>query len=167
MEMLMDRSDFSSIYSEHREMVWKLVSKYVFQQSDKEDLFQEVFLNVYRSLNGFREDSAVGTWIFRIAVNTSINYVKNQQRRRKLQEVFQGFRHLWSYEPAVVTGGDPMFEPLKKLNPRQRMILLLAEVEERKLEDIAKAMNISVGTVKSNLYRAKETIKKEVKRNGI
>lgn len=162
----MDRSDFSSVYSHNKEMVWKLVSKYVFQQSDKEDLFQEVFLNVYRSLKGFREDSAVGTWIFRIAVNTSINYAKKQQHRRKLQEVFQGFRHFWSDEPVAVTGGDPMFEPLKKLNPRQRMILLLAEVEERKLEDIAKALNISIGTVKSNLFRAKEILKKEVKRNG-
>ena len=56
--------------------------------------------------------------------------------------------------------------PLAKLNPQQRMVLLLAEVEEKPLEEIAQTMGIPVGTVKSNLHRAKEIIKKEVRKDG-
>jgi len=57
-------------------------------------------------------------------------------------------------------------KPLKKLNPQQRMVLLLAEVEEKKLEEIAEIMKIPIGTVKSTLHRAREIIKKEVRENG-
>jgi RNA polymerase sigma-70 factor (ECF subfamily) len=161
----MGQLDFSTIYNEHKELVWRLVGKYVAKQHDREDLFQEVFLRVHQALPRFRGDSAPGTWIYRITVNTAINYVKKQQRYRLLTDLLAGLR----FEESIPTSdveATSLLKPLEKLNPQQRTILLLADVEEKKLEEIAQTLNLPLGTVKSNLHRAREIIKKEVKKNG-
>ncbi|MCX5725642.1 MAG: sigma-70 family RNA polymerase sigma factor [Candidatus Saganbacteria bacterium] len=159
----MDQFEFPKIYSDHKEMVWRLTSRYVSRDADKEDLFQEIFLKVHKALPGFRGDSGIGTWIFRIAVNTSINYSKKQRRGKKILEVFMMFRQEEAVEGKIPD--DSLFGPLNKLNSQQRMILLLSDVEENKLEEIANTLNIPLGTVKSNLHRAREIVKKELKQN--
>jgi len=155
--------EFDQVYRDTKELVWKLVSRYVFTREDREDLFQEIFLNIYSALPKFRGDSRVNTWLYRIAVNCSINYVKKQGRIRRLLRILEGLRLIEESPPAEI---DEVSVPLAKLNPQQRMVLLLAEVEEKPLEEIAQTMGIPVGTVKSNLHRAKEIIKKEVRKDG-
>ncbi|HVN67950.1 MAG TPA: sigma-70 family RNA polymerase sigma factor [Candidatus Sulfotelmatobacter sp.] len=159
----MPTPEFASIYEEHKEKVWRIVSRYVFSREDREDLFQEVFLAVHRALPGFRGESKIETWLFRLATNTSINYVNKQSRIRRLKELLSGLRLIEVAEPAEP--GD-LSGPLKKLNPRQRLVLVMAEVEEFTLEEIAAQTGLPVGTVKSNLHRAKEIVKKEVVDNG-
>ena len=161
----MDKLDFSKVYSESKTNVWNLVSKFVFTQQDREDLFQEVFINIHKGLKGFREDSALTTWIYRVASNTAINHVNKKNRYKSLINLLHLQRHVEAepqYDPADLED----LQPLKKLNPRQRMILILADVEEKKLEEIAAIMGIPSGTVKSNLFRAREIIRKEVVKNG-
>ena len=155
--------EFDQVYRDTKELVWKLVSRYVFTREDREDLFQEIFLNIYSALPKFRGDSRVNTWLYRIAVNCSINYVKKQGRIRRLLRILEGLRLIEESPPAEIA---EVSVPLAKLNPQQRMVLLLAEVEEKPLEEIAQTMGIPVGTVKSNLHRAKEIIKKEVRKDG-
>jgi len=160
-------SDFSKIYSDHREMVWKLVSRYVSGQHDREDLFQEVFVRVHKALPKFRGDSGIGSWIYRIAVNTSLNHLRKMKLRKGLSEAL-GMLALTGHQedfPAE-QDGSALLRPLEKLNPRQRMILILSDVEERKLSEIAEMLNMSVGTVKSSLHRAREIVRKEVEKNG-
>ena len=157
--------DFSTIYNEQKENVWRLVSRYVARQQDREDLFQEVFLKVHQALPRFRGDSAPGTWLYRITVNTAINYVKKQQRYKLLTDLLAKLR----FEESIPTSdveATSLLKPLEKLNPQQRTILLLADVEEKKLEEIAQLLGLPLGTVKSNLHRAREIVKKEVKKNG-
>ena len=163
----MDQADFLNIYSDHKEMVWKLVSRYVSEKTDREDLFQEVFLNIYKALKKFRGDSALGTWIYRITVNASINRLRKQRRYKKLQDVLKGFRIAECVEERASEISDgSLLKPLERLNPQQRMILLLSDVEEKELAEIAGMLNIPIGTVKSNLHRAREIIQKEVMKNG-
>lgn len=157
--------DFSTVYSEYQETVWRLVAKYLAKQQDREDLFQEVFLKVHQALPRFRGESAPGTWIYRITVNTAINYVKKQQRYRLLTNLLAGLKFEESIETSDVEA-TTLLKPLEKLNPRQRSILLLADVEEIKLDEIAQIFNLPLGTVKSNLHRARELVKKEVEKNG-
>ncbi|MDD5382838.1 MAG: sigma-70 family RNA polymerase sigma factor [Candidatus Margulisbacteria bacterium] len=161
----MKQYEFNEVYEACKDMVWKLVSRYVFSREDREDLFQEVFLNVHRALPRFRGEAKVGTWVFSIAVNVSINYIKKQKRYRWLTDMLGAFRII---EPEAVEAATDVGElkPLAKLSARQRMILLLAEVEEMKLGKVAQLMKMPVGTVKSNLHRAREIIKKEVRENG-
>lgn len=153
--------DFQSVYDEHKGNVWKLVSRYVFTREDREDLFQEVFINVHKALPRFRGESAVGTWLYRIAVNSAVNQLKKRDRHKKVIEVLSGLRIIESAEPGP-DEGNSLERPLSKLNPRQRMIVTLSDIEEKKLEEIAGIMSLPLGTVKSTLHRAREILRKEL-----
>lgn len=161
----MTELDFGKIYADSKNNVWKLVSRYVFLREDREDLFQEIYLSVHKALPRFRGEASINTWIYRIAVNTAVNYSKRQNRYKWVKKMLGSLRVIEEDVREAATDVQAL-KPLEKLNPRQRMILLLADVEEKKLDEIAKTMNIPVGTVKSNLHRAREIIKKEVSENG-
>jgi RNA polymerase sigma-70 factor (ECF subfamily) len=161
----MTKFDFAQVYADSKAGVWRLVSKYVFSREDREDLFQEIFLKVHRALPRFRGEAALNTWIYRIAVNTALNYLNRQNRFRWAKQMLSNLRMVEEDTPEIATDLEEL-KPLKKLNPQQRMVLLLAEVEEKKLEEIAEIMKIPIGTVKSTLHRAREIIKKEVRENG-
>ena len=152
-------SEFTLIYENHKEMVWRLISRYVFNREDREDLFQEVFLNVHAALPKFRGEAKMETWLYRITVNTAINYVKMQNRSRKLQQILANLKIIEECPPPEI---DDLSAPLAKLNPTQRVVLLLSDIEDRPLEEIASITGMPLGTVKSNLHRSREIIKKEV-----
>ena len=161
----MAQFDFTKIYADHKENVWKLISRYAASQHDREDLFQEVFLKIYKALPRFRGEAKLDTWIYRITVNASLNHLKKRKRYAALKDLLSKLRFLEEKEEDQDRAKEKLSKPLGKLNPLQRMILILAEVEEKKLEEIAKTLNIPVGTVKSNLHRAREIIRKELKEN--
>jgi RNA polymerase sigma-70 factor, ECF subfamily len=159
--MYMAQLDFESVYAEHKGNVWKLVSRYVFSREDREDLFQEVFLNVHKALPRFRGESSVGTWLYRITANSAVNYLKQRDRHRQVVKVLSSLRIIDTEEPPV-TSETALEKPLARLNPRQRMIVVLADVEEKKLDEISELMGLPLGTVKSTLHRAREILKKEL-----
>jgi len=166
MVIAMAQYDFSQVYAAHKEMVWKLVSRYVFSQQDREDLFQEVFLKIHQGLNRFEGRSGIQTWIFRITANTALNFLKKQKRYGGLKDILSRFRFIEEKdEDKDHDEGKELSKLLGKLNPQQRMILIMADVEERKLEEIAQTLDLPVGTVKSNLHRAREIVKKEMNKN--
>jgi RNA polymerase sigma-70 factor (ECF subfamily) len=166
MELVMALPEYSKVYSDNKEMVWRLISRYVTSHSDKEDLFQEIMLNIHRALKGFRGESALETWIYRISVNTAISFLKKQERHKKLVEVLKRFSFAEAAGEPNVGEEDKVLLPLEKLNAQQRMILLMSDVEEKKIEEIASVLKLPVGTVKSNLFRAREILRKEVEKNG-
>jgi len=157
----MVKIDFNQVYTDHKEFVWRLVSKYANSKQDREDLFQEVFLKIHRALPGFRGQAAMQTWIYRITANTSLSFLKKQNTYKKLREVLVNFRFVEKTEVAQDVD-DSIWQPLNKLNPQQRIILVMSDVEEKKLEEIADSLKIPVGTVKSNLHRAREIVKKDL-----
>jgi RNA polymerase sigma-70 factor (ECF subfamily) len=162
----MEKPKFPEVYENNKNLVWKIVSRFVFTKEDREDLFQEIFLKIHKALPRFRGDSSVKTWIYKISVTTSINHIKKQERTAWLKKIFENFRPTKAQEVISMENELEELKPLKKLNPDQRMILILSDVEELKLEEIAKIMAMPVGTVKSNLHRAREIVKKEVIKNG-
>ena len=157
----MVKYDFAQVYSDHKERVWKLICRYAFSPPDREDLFQEVFLKIHRALPRFRGESKLETWIYRLTVNTAIDHLKKQRRYERLKGVLEGFGLVRPEAPKPEEGGE-VWKPLEKLNPRQRAILIMADVEEKKLEEIARTLQVPLGTVKSNLNRAREIVKKEL-----
>ncbi|MBU0572935.1 MAG: sigma-70 family RNA polymerase sigma factor [Candidatus Margulisbacteria bacterium] len=156
---------FSQIYDEQKSMVWGLVSRYVPLKQDREDLYQEVFLKVFRSLKHFRGEASVKTWVYRITVNTSLSYLKKKKRNEALMSALSVF-NVFSADDKQIELDEDVFKPLGKLNPRQRMVLILADIEDQSLDNIADMLNVPVGTVKSNLHRAREIVKKELEKNG-
>jgi RNA polymerase sigma-70 factor (ECF subfamily) len=162
----MSKSDFIEIYNQYKGLVWRLVSKYVAGQQDREDIFQEVFLKVHKALPKFRGQSSLETWIFRIAVNTAIDHIKKQKRYKLLTDFLAHLRVEEGIVTEEVEATNVLLKPLEKLNPQQRTIMILADIEERKLEEIGQMLDLPVGTVKSNLFRAREIIRKELRNNG-
>jgi len=155
--------DFSEVYKDYQQKVWNLISKYIYKFEDRQDLFQEIFVKIFKNLKKFRGESNLSTWIFKIAVNESINFSKKKKRQLFLENLLKGAGIFRSHEEEKHVEEDiKLWEPLKVLNEKQKIILIMAEVEEINLSDIAKILNISVGTVKSNLFRAKELLKKEL-----
>ena len=118
-------------------------------------------MNVHRALPGFRGESSLSTLLYRISANTAINHLKKRDRHRQVVNVLANLRIIETEEPTAVET-SLLEEPLKKLNPRQRMVLVLADAEEKKLEDISAIMKMPLGTVKSTLSRAREIVKKEL-----
>lgn len=161
----MEQLDFNLVYEQHKQLVWRLVARFMKTREDREDLFQEIFIRVYRALPKFREDSKLETWLYRITTNTAINYVNKQKRLRQVKEILAKMRIIDSYEEEEQEEGS-LLKPLEKLNPKQKMVLLLAEVEEQPLAQIAENMNIPIGTVKSNLARAKEIVRQSLEKEA-
>jgi RNA polymerase sigma-70 factor (ECF subfamily) len=161
--MIKEADHFSQLYQQYKEQVWRWVSRYV-PAADREDLFQEVFLRVHRALGGFRGEAAFSTWLYRLTANTALNYLKKQQRYQLLKEALAALKIEPFHQEEKKEEGLAEI-PLTKLNPKQKMILVMFDVEERSLEEIAHLLKLPLGTVKSNLHRAREIIKKELRTN--
>lgn len=159
----MTRLDFDQIYEDQKQKVWKLAARFVNSRPDQEDLFQEIFLKINKALPKFRGEASLNTWIFRLAVNTALNFIKKQKRYRALKDLLSWFRP--EEMPGTRIPEEQISLPLDKLSPQQRMILMLSDVEELKLEEISRLLGLPVGTVKSNLHRSREIIKKELMKN--
>ena len=159
--------DFSEVYEKYKGKIWGLISKYAPARHDREDLFQEIFLKVHKSLDRFRGDSDIGTWLFRIAVNEAINFGRKKSRIVKIEQIIEKLSIFKkAQEPVEIEEDIRQWAPLKALNNRQKLTLIMAEVEEMKISDIAKYLKISEGTVKSNLFRAKGILRKELEKGG-
>ena len=157
----MAQYDFKEIYDAHKAAIWRLVARYVRARHDREDLFQEIFWRVHRALPKFRGEAQVNTWVYRIAVNTALTFLKRQKRYAFIQNAFSQLRWDKHTEP-VESESDTLAKPLERLNPRQRMILVLSDIEDKSLVEIARLMSLPLGTVKSTLHRAREIVKKEI-----
>jgi RNA polymerase sigma-70 factor (ECF subfamily) len=150
-------------------LAWRLLDN----PADAGDVVQEVFLKVFRNVDNFRGDSSLRTWIYRIAVNESHNKRRWLFRHRKgetaIDDVFPGEEHR---ETPLVDAGETPFdftvnreaqllfeEGLASISPAFREALVLREIEEMSYEDIARVLDISMGTVKSRIVRGRDALR--------
>lgn len=165
---------FEQIYKECSGFVYNVVYRVVHHYDDAKEVTQEVFIAVYKKLSSFEFKSSLKTWIYRIAVNTAINYAKKRSKEsnRTVELNEQTHQSSLSY-----SGSDSMTNEQKEasvahlldqLNPDQRACLVLRSVEGLSYEEIAQSLNINVNTVRSRLKRAREKLlafKNEVIKN--
>jgi RNA polymerase sigma-70 factor, ECF subfamily len=172
-----DAEAFARLVGLHESMVYNLSARLLGDAEEARDLSQDVFLQVYRTLGGFQGRSTLKTWIYRIVVNQA----RNRQRwwRRRRRERCCPIEDMTAADHARASAGRPDAEaPFERLargeQARQiqsalltlsfdhRAILLLREVEELDGFEIAAALNIPAGTVKSRLARARESLRRAV-----
>jgi RNA polymerase sigma-70 factor (ECF subfamily) len=141
---------------------------YVRDPSCAEDAVQEVFLKVFRSLERWRGDSAFSTWLYRMTANHCLDVL----RRRKVIAFHPIEGALDPADPADRTGrggeflGPLVEKALSGLPGAQKACLLMREMEELSYEEIAKTLGMQLGTVKSNIHRAKSTLKVRLEKSG-
>ncbi len=167
-----EKGAFDLLVRKYQHKIFALVSRFVRNPQEAEDVAQEAFLKAYRALPNFRGESAFYTWLYRIAVNTAKNHLVAQSRQVVLADVdsedaeqFAGADGLREYDtPEGLLLGRELAEhidaALSALPEDLRMAVTLREFEGLSYDEIAQAMDCPVGTVRSRIFRAREAIGK-------
>jgi len=170
-----DKTAFNLLVVKYQHRVLKLVSRFVNDAAEAEDVAQEAFIKAYRALPSFRGESAFYTWLYRIAINTAKNALVSNRRRPvdfdlDLQDPDQYERQARLKE-ADTPEGVLLTEEIRQVVERAmeqlpedlRTAIVLRELEGLSYEEIAEAMDCPVGTVRSRIFRAREAIDKKLK----
>ena len=170
-----EKAAFDLLVRKYQHRVLKLVSRFVSDAAEAEDVAQEAFLKAYRALASFRGDSAFYTWLYRIAINTAKNALVSNRRRPvdfdlDLQDPEQYDRHARLKEGDTPEGvllteeiRNVVERAMEQLPEDLRTAIILRELEGLSYEEIAEAMDCPVGTVRSRIFRAREAIDRKLK----
>jgi len=169
-----DQAAFEQLVVAYQDRVFRLCCRLAGNSIDAQDLAQEVFVRAYRSLRKFRQEADFGTYLHRIAVNLWLNSRKRNHGELQLDnpittpkgEVLRQVATDSRQHPErVVEDGEfrgLVRDALGGLSKEHRVVLILREMEALSYEEIAAALNVAPGTVKSRLSRAREALKKAV-----
>lgn len=172
-----DKQAFDLLVLKYQHRIIKLVSRYIRDPSDAMDVAQDAFLKAYRALPNFRGESAFYTWLYRIAINTAKNYLVMQSRHLLETEVtpeseegeqfeFESTLKEYSTPENMVLTDEiqaTIVAAIDDLPDDLRTAILLREVEGLSYEEIANVMGCPVGTVRSRIFRARESVDNRLK----
>jgi RNA polymerase sigma-70 factor (ECF subfamily) len=169
-----DRRAFDLLFSRYQHKIYGLVSRFVRDAQDIDDVVQEAFIKAYRALPRFRGDSAFYTWLYRIAINTAKNYLVARGRRPPTADID-------AEDAEFMDGGDFLRESenpenqlsrdelakaiddaIRSLPDDLRSAVTLREFDGLTYEQIAEIMECPVGTVRSRIFRAREAIDQRI-----
>ncbi len=166
-----DKHAFELLVSKYQRKLARLLSRFIRDSTEVEDVTQEAFIKAYRALPTFRGDSAFYTWLYRIGINTAKNYLVAMGRRAPTttdidSEEAEGFedgdqlRDLNTPENELASRqiAETVNQTLAELPDELRTAITLREIEGLSYEDIANIMNCPIGTVRSRIFRAREAI---------
>ncbi len=170
-----DKRAFDLLVMKYQYKVHAIVSRYIKDFDEVNDVVQEAFIKAYRALAKFRGESAFYTWLYRIAVNTAKNYLVAKNRRPPASDVdaeeadfYEGSERLRDidspenllYRDELETAVD---QAIKNLPEDLRTAVTLREFEGLSYEEIAEVMDCPVGTVRSRIFRAREAIDEKIR----
>jgi RNA polymerase sigma-70 factor (ECF subfamily) len=164
-----DRAAFDLLVVKYQSRVGSIISRYVYDNQEVMDLTQETFIKAYRAIERFRGDSAFYTWLYRIAVNTAKNFLESRGRRPQSSadiadaENFDDGRRLRDLaSPERLLQKDELQEALSQaiaaLPEELRSAFLLREYDGLSYEDIARILECPIGTVRSRIFRARDSV---------
>ncbi len=171
-----DVGSFELIYKAHSGFVYRIAFRMTHNIHDAEEITQEVFLTVYKKFKNFCFESSFNTWVYRITVNSTINYLKKMSKERnKMVQFKDEFKQgNDSHQERKIMNKEYhekiISSLLTLLTPDQRMCIVLRSMEGLSYEKIASTLNIKINTVRSRIKRARETLltfKKEVVRDEL
>jgi len=162
---------FRSLVDEHQEMVINTCYRFVFNRQDAEDIAQDVFVEVFRSLDRFREESKLSTWIYRIAVTKSLDHLRRLKRKKR----FTSLKRIIGAEDPTLNLPTPtrdnpeeamlegerttvLQDALSSLPENQKTAFLLSKQDGHSNQEIADIMGTSVSAVESLVHRAKKNL---------
>lgn len=171
-----DKRAFDLLVTKYQRKLGRLLSRFIRDPSEVEDVTQEAFIKAYRALPGFRGDSAFYTWLYRIGINTAKNHLVAMGRRaptstemdaEEAESLESGdqLRDLNTPENQMMSRqvGDTVNQTLQELPEELRTALTLREIEGLSYEEIATAMQCPVGTVRSRIFRAREAVAEKLR----
>ena len=171
-----DREKFRILVDQYQQMVFRTCMGFLHHKEDAEDLTQEVFIRAYQSLSRFKGDAAFSTWLYRIAVNASLNKVRKSSKNLILQhldKLFGGEEVKEVPLPASDTENPENIliqkehvewvrKALDSLPENQRTAIVLSKYDDLSQKEIASIMNTTEGAVESLLQRAKKNLREKL-----
>lgn len=168
-----DLDAFEDIYRLSSALVYRTALSVVRNPADAEEVMQDVFMKVYHHLKAFKWDASVKTWIYRITMNTAINYYRKNARERNRRSDFDK-AVMTEQVPSEAGKGldqeaykESVFQLLECLNPDQRACIVLREIEGMDYQQIADVLGINLNTVRSRLKRGREALLNHAKKGGV
>ena len=171
-----DKQAFELLVEKYQRKLARLLSRFIRDPAEVEDVTQEAFIKAYRALPAFRGDSAFYTWLYRIGINTAKNYLMAMGRRAPTSteveaEDAEGFdegeqlRDINTPESLLLSNeiAETVTSTIDKLPEELRKAIQMREIEGMSYEDIAQAMNCPIGTVRSRIFRAREAIAEQLR----
>ncbi len=162
---------FDQLVGKYRESIFSIIYNLTGNREDASDLTQETFIKAFRAIGRFRGRSAFFTWLYRIALNTTMSFLKKQGRRRFINyetvhesasssEIVEKLTAKSRTEKGVLVRElqERLNESLQKLSPKHRTVVILHEIEGLEHAAIAEVTKTSVGTVRSRLHYAKQQL---------
>lgn len=167
---------FRQLIETYQSMVFKTCFHILHHKEDAEDIAQDVFIEIFESIHQFRKESRLSTWLYRIAINKSLNHI----RRNKVRSVFSSLDHFFSREKnTTLDPEDPssdnspesidyservtiMQKAIDSLPENQRIAFTLNKYDELSYQEIASVMELSLSSVESLIHRAKLNLQKKL-----
>lgn len=153
---------FNLLVRAYQQRVYWLVRKMVIDHDDADDLTQEVFVKIHKSIDNFREDSQLFTWIYRIATNECLTFLNRKKKRFFLPLEDVGAQLSAKIDNSPHLGGDEIQKKLQKalltLPDKQRLVFNLKYFEDMPYEEMAAVTNTSVGALKASFHHAVKKI---------
>ena len=173
-----DKQAFDLLVIKYQRKLARLLSQFILDAAEEEDVTQEAFIKAYRALPSFRGESAFYTWLYRIGINTAKNFLVTQGRRAPTttslgfdSEDAENFeegsqlREMNTPESELMSKqiAETVNQTLQELPEELRTAITLREIEGLSYEEIASIMNCPIGTVRSRIFRARETIAEKLR----
>jgi RNA polymerase sigma-70 factor (ECF subfamily) len=165
---------FSELYETYKDKVFNTVISYLQNQEDAEEVTQDVFVEVHRSLRSFEGKSSTGTWIYRISVNKSLDFIRTKNRKKRfafISDLFDDKGDI-KHEPADFNhpgvklenkeNAALLFRTINELSENQKTAFILSKVEGLSYSEISEIMELSVSSIESLLVRAKQNLQKKL-----
>jgi RNA polymerase sigma-70 factor (ECF subfamily) len=178
-----DERAFRELMEEHRDRVYNLTYRMLGNRAEAEDVAQEVFIAVFKTVDGFREEAKLSTWIYRVAVNHCKNRIKYLARRHQRDQTelddtndpgadgdgaISGPTSIPRRPDRQVEGAQIdklMQEAIAELEEDHRVLVVLRDLEDLSIEEICEITGLPDGTVKSRLHRARLALRKKIQKH--
>lgn len=162
-----EQKAFRLLVSKYREKLYWHIRKIVINHEDSNDILQDTFVKIWKGIREFRYESKLYTWMYRVATNEAINFLKERSRKvyGNTEQITPALENQLESDPYFC--GDSIQRELQKailkLSERQRLIFNMKYYDDMKYEDMAEILNVAVGTLKATYHVAVNKIKESLK----
>ncbi|MEQ8924792.1 MAG: RNA polymerase sigma factor [Fulvivirga sp.] len=165
---------FKHLVEENQKKVFRLCLGYVKNEEEAEDLAQEVFIEVHESISSFHGQSSLGTWIYRIAVNKSLERIRYYKRSKRFawltslfgaEEKYSSYAYDWVHPGVKLENAERskiLYKAIDSLPDKQHATFILHKVEGMSYKQIAEVLELSLSAVESLIFRANSNLRNEL-----
>ncbi|RYC53012.1 RNA polymerase sigma factor [Flagellimonas olearia] len=160
---------FEVLVNTYKERLYWHIRRIVLDHDDADDVLQNTFIKVYRNIDGFKGESKLYSWLYRIATNESLTFLKQKSKKAGISDEELKNRMVENLQSDVYFEGDEIQLKLQKalatLPDKQKLVFTMKYFQEMKYEDISEALETSVGALKASYHLAVKKIESYLKEN--